>query len=355
MPVLFISSTGDHAGQSLTAWAIGRRLSEKGVRIGFLKPFGTKLIRVHNRWIDSDAVLFKEAFKLRETLDAICPFMTSEAIGVHRGPLDLMKSVQSLAQERLMEIDLLIVLGAKHIFFDDVPYPLPDITMINELNADLILTHRFKKVSTSLYSILSVISLLKKKVKGVIINRVPGDQFEDTQGKIVPALIQNGISNAVLLHEDPVLSLWSLREILDVLHGKLIWGEEFLDRPVDGMTVGTSDLHGDLLLFKRVYNKVILLGPSRMPLESRDQTGSRAIAGILLTGDREPAEKVLEIAKKAKIPLILIKDDNFSVKEHLDLNTPTLVPSDQDKLLHFTNMMDQDDSLNRLIQTLSIS
>lgn len=354
MSILFIGSTGDHAGQSLIAWAIAQRLSEKGLAVGFLKPFGTKLIRMNNRWTDPDAFLFKEVFNLAEPLEAICPFMTSETIGPHQGPVDLMDQIQSIVHERLAEKDLLIILGAKHIFFDDVPHPLPDISIINELNADLVLAHRYKKVSTSLYSILSVISLLKEKVKGVIINRVQNEQLNDVREKISPALNQNKMATVTVLPEDQILSLWSIREIRDILNGKIIWGEDLLDSPVDGMTVGTADLYGELLLFKRVYNKIILLGPSQTPLVRKGQTESRSIAGILLTGNREPAEKVVETAKKVKIPLILVKEDNFSTKEHLEMSTPTLTPSDQDKILHFTKMMDRDDSLNRLIGSLGI-
>jgi len=41
MSFLFIGSTGDRAGHTLIAWAIARRLAEKGMSVGFIKPFGT--------------------------------------------------------------------------------------------------------------------------------------------------------------------------------------------------------------------------------------------------------------------------------------------------------------------------
>ena len=354
MTILFIGSTGDHAGQSLVAWAIAKRLNEKGLKVGFFKPFGTRLIRLDDQWTDPDAFLFKNILNLPEPLERICPYMTAEMIGDHQSPTQLMEEIKSRIQETLIDRDILIVLGAKHIFFDDVPHPLPDTTIINELNAYLVLTHRYKKISTSLYSILSVISLLREKVKGVIINRIPDQQFDNIGKKITQTLIQSNIANVTALHEDPILSQWSIREILNILHGEVIWGEEHLERTVDGMTVGTADLKGELLLFKKVYNKIILLGPSDVHSEQKNILESRTIVGILLTGNRKPPEKIVETAKRSNIPLILIKDDTFSAKEQLETNTPTLTSADQDKVVHFTKMMDRDGFLNHLIGSLGI-
>ncbi len=352
MAILFIGSTGDHAGQSLVAWAIARRLLEKGLRVGFLKPFGTRLVQINDRWADADALLFKEALNMPEPLETICPYMPAEITGTQQGAIKILEYISSIARKLSADKDLLLVLGTKHIFFDDVPHALPDISIIKELNADLVLAHRYKKISTSLYSILSIMSLLKGKVKGVIINRIPDELFRDVRDQLTEAIKKNRSTNVIVLPEDPTLSLWNIREIQEVLHGRIIWGEEYLDRPVEGITVGTSDLHGDLALFKRVYNKIILLAPSLVGEAVKYPETSRIIAGILLTGNREPAQKVIEVAKKTKIPLILIKEDTFSVKECLDLSTPTLKPTDHDKVLHFMHMMDRDYSLNRLIHAL---
>jgi len=340
MSFLFIGSTGDHAGQSLVAWAIARRLLEKGLNLGVLKPFGTRLIQVNEVWTDPDASLFREVLNIEEPLERICPFTVSEKLERQGGPKEIINRIKSLASELSRGRDILLILGSKHIFFDDNPYSLPDTTVISELDADMALVHRHRKVSTSIYSILSVNSLLRARFKGIIINRVQREDMGDIREKIVPVLCEQGISEVAVLPEDPFLSLWSLREITEMLKGRVICCGEFLDRPVEGMTVGTADLQGELLIFKRVYNKIILLGPS---------ADARSIAGILLTGNREPAQQVLEAARRSGVPLISVREDSFTAKEMLEMSTPTITPADEDKVLHFTAMMDRDDSLNRLL------
>jgi BioD-like phosphotransacetylase family protein len=236
-----------------------------------------------------------------------------------------------------------MIIGSNHIYFDDAPHPLPDVSLISELNADTVLVHRYGKISTTLYSLLSVHSLLRENIKGTVINRVPDESFHEIQDQIVPVFSKKGIRNIALLPEDPVLSLRSIGEIKDILEGKILYGEEFLDRPVGGMTVGASDLGGELRLFRRIYNKIILLDPS---------AGSRKVSGILLTGNREPVDLVLEAAKKSDTPLILVKKDTFSVKECLEQSTPVLTPKNENKVLRLTAMMDRDDFLNRLLRSM---
>jgi len=304
MSYLFISSTGDHAGQSIAACAVALRLLEKKIKPGIFKPFGTGLVRIDDMWTDPDAQLFKEILNLKDSLDMICPYLISEKVETLHGPVEILEKIKYLAHELLKEKDIVLILGSKHIFFDDAPYSLPDVSLMSELNADL----------------------------------------GDVKDQVLPSLSKNGISNIAVLPEEPFLSLRSIEEIRERLDGKIIWGDEYLDRLVGGITVGMPGMDKGLMIFKRIYNKIVLLEPS---------TVSRKIAGILLTGNREPARQVLEAARKSQIPLILIKEDSFVAKEHLEKSVASLSPGDIKKILHFMTMLDSDDFLNRLIGTLS--
>jgi BioD-like phosphotransacetylase family protein len=340
MPPIFIGSTGDHAGLTLVVWAITRRLLEKNRKPGFFKPFGTVDFPVNNTGSDPDALLFKEILNIKDPLEMICPYVTSEGEKTEENPTQVLEKIKYLVSSLSKDKDILLIVGSKEMFFDPSLNSLRDISIIAEFNTDLILVHRFQKISTSLYSILSVHSLLKDRLKGVLINRVPPEQLIDVKNKIIPILNQKDISNIAVLPEDPFISTRSLGEIREILDGKIICGEEYLDRSVTAMTVGASCLDGELSIFKRIYNKIILLEPS---------TRSPKIAGILLTGNRELPDKVLEIAQKSNIPLIKVKEDIFASRELLEQNMSRLSTRDEKKITHFTEIMDHDDFLNRLI------
>ncbi len=352
MPFLFIGSTGDHAGHSLMSWAIARRLVENGLSVGFIKPFGDNPVYVDGTWTDPDAVLFKEVLNLHEPFDRICPYLLSEEAWRQKESNEIIAEVSSLARELSDGKDILLIMGSKQIFFDDISCQVSDIALVHGLKADFVLVNRYQEMSRSIYSILSVSSLLKDRIKGIILNRVPAEKLEEIKEHVVPSLVQKGIQITTTLPEDPILSFRSLGDIKQTLNGKILWGDEGLDQPVSGMTAGSTDLRGELRLFKRAYNKIILLAPSPNG-EIQGEAASRPIAGIVLTGGRKPAPQLLETAKEAKIPLMLVKDDTFTVLERLEKSSPPLSPGDKAKVHRFTELMDIDGSLDRLVETVT--
>jgi BioD-like phosphotransacetylase family protein len=352
MSFLFIGSTGDRAGHSLTTWTIARRLVEKGLKVGFVKPFGTNPFYVQGSWTDHDAYLFKEVLKLREPMERICPYRVSDETWRQKGSDEIMEEFKSLAQELSEDKDVLLIMGSKHIFFDDAACPIPDISFIPELKADFLLVHRYRKISRSIYSILSVSSLLRERIRGIIVNRVPAEEIYDIRNQLVLPLRQKSIPVTTALPEDPILSFRSLQEVNDVLSGDLLLGEENLGKPIGGITVGSADLTGELGLFKRAYNKIILLEP--LPADLQASESPRPVAGILLTSARNPAPQLLQAAKRAKVPLILVKHDTFAAMELLEQSASHLSPLDEIKVRHFTEMMDQDGALERLFQSLGV-
>lgn len=352
MSFLFIGSTGDRSGHSLIAWAIARRLVEKGLNVGFLKPFGTNPIHIEDLWTDPDAFLFREVLNLREPFDRICPYLVSEEAWRQKETQEIIDRIKSLAQELSIGKDILLIMGSRQIFFDDVSCHVSDIAITTDLMADFVLVNRYRETSRSIYSILSVCSLLKDRIKGIILNRVPAEKLAEIKDHVVPSLVQKGIPITTTLPEDPVLSFRSLGEIREALDGEILWGDESLGKPVSGMTVGSADLRGKLQLFKRAYNKIILLAPS-LNREIEETATHRPVAGIVLTGGRNPAPQLLQAAKNAGIPLMLVKGDTFAVLERLEQSTPPLSPKDEIKVRYFTELMDIDGSLDRLVETVT--
>jgi BioD-like phosphotransacetylase family protein len=352
MALLFIGSTGDQAGQTLVTWAIVRRLSEKGYRLGFFKPFGTQPVNSDGFWTDHDALLFKTVLNLEAPLDRICPYLLTDESWRQKEPSHILKECRELSASLSEGKDILIMMGSRHIFFDDASWPVPDMSLVTELVADFVLINRFRKSSNSIYSILFAYSLLKDLMKGVIINRVVPEKMQEVRDQLIPSLSNKGIQTASAVAEDPVLSLWSLREIREVLHGEVLWGAEHLDRPVGRMTVGSTPLRGGSLLFKRVYNKIVFLDGLPSDRETEPPASSESVAGIVLTSGIKPPPQIIEAAAAENIPLLLVKEDTFAVRERLEQNPHNLSSKDESKVLHFTELMDQDGSLARLLQQI---
>lgn len=353
MPFLFIGSTGDNAGHTLLTWAMVRRLTERGIKCGFVKPFGTHPVQVDGLWTDHDAVLFKEVLGLSEPLSEICPYPVADSPWREPEATEVLEKLQGSIRKLAEGKDLLVIMGSRHIFFDDAARPLPDISLIPALGADFILVHRYRQISKSIYSILSVCSLLRESIRGIVFNRVPPEDLPLVEDKVLPSLVQKGVPALAAVPEDPLLSSRTLREIREILGGEVLCGKEGLVRPVASMTVGLSDLPPELQLFKRAYNKIVLLSWSDKSGKEGD-LGHRPVAGILLTGGRSPAPQLIQAAEKASIPLLLVKPDTFAVLERLEQSPSILSSWDEAKLRRFSEMLDRQNGLDKLIERLRV-
>ena len=354
MSYLYIGSTGEHAGQSLITWAIGRRLVEMGLDVGFMKPFGTYPIQIGDTWTDQDAMFFKEILHLEESLDQICPYLLPGDQWREKGTDVITEEVKALALELQRNKDILLLLGSQDIFFDDIGRPVSDVALVSALEAPFVLVHRYLRASTSIYSILSIRSLLKDQMKGVIINRLTPEKQSEVRTQLMPKLTQSGIPFITSIREDTSLSARSIKEINVSIEGEVLCGGEYMARPVGGVTVGAADLTEDLRVFKRVYNKIVLLAPPSTDVEAEDDASDRAISGIILTGGRKPAAPVLEAAKRANMPLILTRADTFEALDRLEQKIPALSPKDEAKVTHFTRLMDQDGAFDKLLQAIGV-
>lgn len=354
MNYLFIGSTGDHAGHTLLTWALMKRLREKGFNVGFFKPFGTHPSLNQGDWVDLDALLFKSVLGLQEPIEKLCPYPLPNKASQQQRLEVITGKIKALAIELSAGKDILVVMGSRHIFFDDASFGISDIFLNTELEADFILIERFRSVPKSTYSILSIQSLLTGRIKGVILNRASKETMETVRNQLVLPLSKKGVSITAVLPEEPTLSLRSVSEISQTLEGEFLCGEENQDQAVTGTSLSISGVKQEFRIFKRVFNKIILIKPDDPNDKRNESLRSTAIAGILLTGGRRPPLQIIEIAKKAKIPLVLVKDDTFMAMQRLEEDVPPLSLGDEKKVRYFTKMMDQEGAFEKLMLSLSV-
>ena len=351
MPFLFVGSTGDNAGQSLFTWAISKKFKQKGLSLGFLKPFGSDPVKINGNWVDGDALLFKDFLNLNNPLNELCPYPFLE--DDIKDPEKILDNIDSVAHNLSINKDLILVMGCGRIFFDKSLHNVTDISIANRLKADFILLNRYHSLANSLYSILSICSMLEK-INGILINRVPEQGMNEVKEKMLPLLTGKGLPVTAVISEQASLSLMSLEEIRNRLAGEILFGEELLERPVGGITVGSAELSGDLRIFKRVYNKVILLGPLDQTVSVKRGTVNRPVAGIVITGGIKPPQRIFDLAKEKTIPLILVKNDTFSALDLIEKSSSSLSAKDESKLNHFTELLDQTGTFERLLESLTV-
>jgi len=350
MHKIFISSTGTQSGQSLAAWVMAEIFHSKGMRTGFFKPFVTRPMIKDGRIIDKDALLMKEYLCLQEDLELISPVVPEESPGDEATRKEQIKTIKKSYEVVKEEKDALVIMGSEQIFYDsDSPY-LPDGHLVNRFDSPVLLVDKFQSESMSIYSVLAVDSFLNGRVKIVIINRVSPDSLESVRQKLVPLFQERGLPVVFVVPQDRILACLTIRHIVDIVKGDVLTGEEHLDSLVESTSISSTHLKGSLNLFRSVFNKIILLGPTAD--NSPVPFIPPVITGILLTGGRKPAPIVINTCKDFDIPLILTPYDTFTTMEKIQNRQIHITCKDVYKLKRFLQLMGEEDAIRKIVRQI---
>lgn len=351
MKKIFISSTGVRSGQSLAAWCITEMLRSQGLRIGFFKPFVTRPVFQDGQLLDKDALLMKEYFKLSEDLNILCPVGPEEVPGDEVAREEQLMRIEECYEIVKQEKDALVIMGSEKIFYEpDSPY-LPDGVLVNRFDTPVLLVDKFQSESMSMYSVLAIDSFLKDKVKFVFINQIPPESMEAAYNKLVPFFQKRGSPNIFLIPQDRILESLTVRNIVDIIQGEVLAGENRLENLVEGTSISSSHLKGSLHLFRRIYNKIILLGLETVNLNA--PLISARVTGILLTGGKRPAPIIVNTCGDLEIPLAISPFDTFVTMEKIQKQQIHMTAKDVYKLKRFLQLLGGEAATQQIIRGIS--
>lgn len=350
MRLLFIGSTGGHAGQSLVAWAIARALVKRGLRVGFLKPLFPRQDLEGEVPKDEDCELFRQVLACQEPMETTCPILRGEGgsgkLSAEQGARELLP----ILEMRRPYLDVMLLMGRKEIFLDDPVLPVSDLSLAQALQADFILVSRYLDLPRTLYSLLSVISLLGSRLKGVVLNRIPPQEMQEVSVAIRAKLSGRQMPPVFFVPEDPFLSARTLAEIVEATRGELLLGEMKARELITGWSMGAGDLlMGDMAVFKRIYNRILLLGPPESGAE-----GTGRPVGVILTAGRRPPPVLMDAAHRMGLPLLLCSGDTFATLEQLERAPSRLSPQDEPKADRMIGWLAQSGNWDELWMSLGL-
>lgn len=347
MQKIYISSTGAGSGQSLAVWSMMEAFRSRGLHTGFFKPFVTRPVPRYGTIVDQDALLIKEYFDLPESVDVLCPILPEEVPGDEVAREEQLEKIDDCFKQVKGDKDVLVIMGSDQIFYEaDSPY-IGDTSMVAKLDASVLLVARFQTESMTIYSVLAIESLLKERLKLIIINQIPPEQLESVQRKIEPIFASRGLPPVLFLPQDRILSSFTVRHITEMVDGTVLAGEKWLGNLVESTSISSAHLKGSLNIFRRIYNKIILLGIDleklSAPLTPPDVTG------IILTGGRRPAPVVINTCEDLKVPLIVSPSDTFITMDKIQNLHLHVTHQDNYKLQRFLQLLGGEPAMETIV------
>ncbi len=326
MKKFIIGSISEGAGK--TSFIVGLAKASS-LKLGYLKPFGDRLIYRKKRLWDYDSALVTNIFGLEQSSDEM-------TIGFEHSKLRYMydaAGTQAKLQEMVRNLppdnQLLLVEGGKDLTYG-VSVHLDTLSLAKHLNAKLILI-----VSGDEGTIFDDISFVKKYVDtsgvdfSVIVNKVTNlDDYKNTH---LQDITDMGIKVLGVVPFEQELTYVSVGYVAERLQARVIAGEGGLGLRIKHVFVGamSGDAAVRLPLFKKENKLAITSGDrSDMIIAALESNTS----GIVLTNNVIPAQNIVTLASEKNIPLLLVPFDTFSAAKQVDDMTPLLTKDDSHRI-----------------------
>lgn len=339
---LYISAIHQNAGKTTLSLGLYNALKERGKKVAFMKPVGQEYVVKDDLHIDKDSILLGHVFRYRKNLKDTSPVTigrgyTKKYIFSEKKP-DLSKKIIRSFDNLIKNKSAIIVEGTGHAGVGSV---------IDCSNADvaamlgskvIIVCHG--GIGRSIDEMMlnkAMFDLKNVETVGVIVNKVLPEKYDEIKAVVKKGLESKGIRLLGVLPTIPVLSQPTVEEIRNRLKLKIISGEKGLFNRVEHKIVAAME----------PYNMIGHLKPGTLVITSGDRVDNilvsisshmvkdkynTTISGIVLTGGLMPDDKVLDLLKNSKIPVVLAEEDTFSISAKIDHMICKIQPSDKDKI-----------------------
>ena len=322
-----ITSMRASAGKTSLIIGLAKAL---GGKVGYIKPFGERLIYHKKKLWDYDAALIANLFGMDNDPEEL-------SIGFHPAKLTSMfdeattrERIGDLVERVGKEKDIFFIEAGRDITYGSAVH-LDAFSLAEDADAKLVVV-----VSGDENQILDDISFLKRwgytvnsRFQGVIINKVPNvGEFVEIYLPKIKAL---GVPVLGILPYTAELPLFTVGYLADRLFANIIAGESQLYRPVKGIIIGAMSASAALKLpLFQEEHKVVITGGDRSDMLVA-ALGSK-VSAVILTNNIMPPAHLVAKASKLEIPLLLVSADTYAVAKQIDSLEPLLTKDDADKI-----------------------
>lgn len=360
---IFIAATKQNDGKTTISLGLIFALKECFKDVGFIKPIGQRYLEEGGFKVDEDSVLIE---KVLETTGVSFNILDMSPIAVEQGFTEryITKPNREVLSKRILTAfgrvsknkDLVVIEGTGHAGVGSV-FDHSNSTVAKLLKAKVILVSS-GGIGRPIDEIMlnkAVFDKDKVDFLGVIINKVLPNKFNKINSLVRKGLKRKGIEVLGVIPYLPMLSYPTISQILGETDFKLISGTNRLSNVVKNIIVAAMEPHDAL---KYIDDKCFIITPG-----DREDILSMAIScyltntdvcplisGIILTGGIMPHAKILDVVKKANVPLLLSKDDTYKVASVVHDLTVKIRPQDTEKIEFAKKMIKDNVDIKRLIK-----
>ncbi len=340
---LFVAATRMNDGKTTTCLGLFAALQSLYPRVGFIKPIGQRFVEVHGHQVDEDSVLLDTIYNVHVPIESMSPVAVDGTFTrrflKNPGPMlaELEDRICRAFDRVSWEKDFTLIEGTGHAGVGSI-FELSNARVAKLLRAKVILVTP-GGIGRPIDEIALNKALFDKagvEVAGVILNKVDPAKIPLITEYAGLGLQRLGVPLLGVLPVQQMLSAPNLLQVVEEIGGRWLNAREagLLERVhrviVGAMTAkGIVDYlqPGVLIITPGDRDDIILaaISSSRLP-------GGKTIAGLILTNDTVPSEKLLAMLAQTRIPVIAAKEESFTITSKIHGMTVKTQPQDSDKI-----------------------
>ena len=327
MNKIIIASLRKNAGKTTVMVGMAKAWNKK---IGYLKPFGDRLIYNKKRLWDYDSALIANTFALSENPEDM-------SIGFDHSKLRYMYD-EKVTREKVLDLaanmaqgkDLLFVEGGRDLAYGISVY-LDAVSLARYLGGNLVIV-----ISGDENTVFDDITYVKKNMdlsginfKGIIINKVQNmDDFKETY---LPQIQKIGVPVLGVIPYQKDLTYFSVSYLSERLFAKVVTGEDQLNRTVKNIFIGAMSVNAAL-------QQPLLKKEGILMITGGDRTDMILVAldyqvtGIILTNNVVPPSHIISKATERKVPMLMVPYDTYETARRIDNMEPLMTKDDKQKI-----------------------
>ncbi|EOR95245.1 Phosphate acetyltransferase [Arcticibacter svalbardensis MN12-7] len=336
---IFIATAEPYSGKSVVALGLVNMLLGKTQRVGYFKPI-VNFDPTEQKDVNVQTII--EHFGLQINYEETYAVTRQEAMRQieGEGQGQMMDLVISKFKQLEAKYDFNVIEGSDFIGEGAAFEFEANIAIAKNLGSPVIIvvTGANKTTAQVVNSVLTMLRNFEAReiqVLAVVANRTIADQVDDIQ-ELLTAQLPKGILLAII-PDDRGLESPSMKEILENLGGKLLFGKDQLSNQVDNFVTGAMNVPNFL---NHIKENVLIVTPGDRgdiilgAMQANLSTNYPKIAGIVLTGGLIPEQPILKLldGSQTVFPVIAVKTGTFQTITQIDGIKPKITTDNVNKI-----------------------
>ena len=360
MKKIFIAATKQNDGKTTVSLGLMRNFQNRFKKVGFIKPIGQRYLEEEGLKIDEDSILIEEVCGIKCGLKDMSPIAVEKGFTERYIARPDKRSISAQIKEAFRRVsrrqDMVIIEGTGHAGVGSV-FDHSNASVARLLGARVIIISS-GGIGRPIDEIVLNKALFDRegvKVLGVIVNKVMPLKYDKINHLVRKGLRRKGVEVLGVIPFDPVLSRFTFEQILEETDFELLCGKDVVENHIAHAVVGAMQPQDAV---KYIVDDSLLITPGdredilRAALQTRRAGDKDAlkISGVVLSGGIVPDASVMDALAAAKVPVLLAREDTYTVASVIHDMTVKVRPCDKDKVERIIKLIRNNVELDTILK-----